>query len=67
MADSYYNTPVQGFIAQRNFENAAGHAPVVAGQFEQPFELRRMNRHGFIIITKHYSRASVDYAMAEII
>ena len=65
MADSYYNTPVLGMIAQERFESAAGHAPTVAGQFEQPVELRRLNRYGFTIITKHYSRASVDYALAE--
>ena len=67
MPDSYYNTPVLGMVAQERFEAAAGHAPTVAGQFDKPFELRRLNRHGFTIITKHYSQASVDYALAEAI
>ena len=66
MPDSYYNTPVMGLTAQRQFDQIESEpVPLLPGQFETPFTLVRTNRHGFTIATRHYSQSSVDYAMAE--
>lgn len=37
----------------------------VAGQYDHPVEVRRLNRHGFVVITYHYSAMSERYALAE--
>lgn len=62
----FYNTPImgRGQIERMDAADSGGHA-TVAGTFSEPVELKRINRHGFIIVTNHFSQASIDYALAE--
>ena len=44
-----------------------GRSGAIPGQFDHPVTLERVNRYGFIVVTKHHSRQSYDLTKAEVI
>ena len=58
-----FNSEIFGRERQMNIENelTTGSSVNIDGQYEQPVEFRWRNQHGFTVVTRHYSQASLDY------